>query len=469
MKKRLLYLFAASFILSLLFSMVIVQAETGFISETRKSTLVTQLSQIQMESGAFHYFRDISGFPYYDQGSTGFALTIMSLLGSLDEVNVDRALAYIVTQQMKSGGGFGAFYDYYGQLISYDMGQTYYIVDCLKNLNALKMINTTAATDFMIARYNQSTGAFNEFLTKSAHGGAYAMASFSLTFHAAIGPMAYAVPNVISTYLGVSTLADLGMLSIINSTKTVAWLLSCVADNGGFKPFPNACPTFLPGWSSLISNPFDVDSAGAGLPYTFAVVEALKNLGKLDNLGSHARTQAAEYLLSCQDPYENLGTYSIFPGSDDSQIAYTYYAITALNDLTKSQTSNSVAASDRGDLLSQFMNATSKVTERLLNKVQQLQLSNSWPVPQPALSYYGCFFDTGTDPLVDTSYALMILNSTNNLNLLDQPTARPLKTSLNLVVLSLLIGSAVISIYTVSTLFKSKKKSLDMPEPDLAV
>jgi hypothetical protein len=260
--------------------------------------------------------------------------------------------------------------------------------------------------------------------------------------------MAYAIPNVISTYLGVSILADLEMLDLINGTKTFEWIMSAQASNGAFKPYPSATYTYVPGWSSLISNPFDVDEQGTGVPYTFAAVEALKHLGHLEDLTSADRDQIAQYLVSCQGVD---GNFSIHPSYNDKQLSYTYYAVTALDDITR---------------LQETEDSISKVTEHVMNNAQLLDLDNSWPVPQSAFrnlsllrlasDVYGLFHETSTDPIEDTFYAVSILNATGNLALLDQSTPKALQTRLNLVLLSIGVASVTTALFILITIRKQR-------------
>lgn len=419
--KRLFSTFIVSFAIFLLFSVIFVQAETNALTETRKSALVKTLAHAQLDFGAFHFFENITGTDYFNEGGTFSALVTLDILDELDSIDINKAVAWLVSKQDNNSGGFGAFYGYDGTLLGFDLDFTYKAVHALKILNALDQLNTTALVNFVLARYNQSTGAFHELLTE-AYGGQYARSHFALEFHTWIASMAYAVPNVISTYLGVSILADLDMLYLINVTKTFEWLMNTQASNGAFKPYPTASPTYLPGWSSLITNPFFVDRNGTGVPYTFAAIEALKNLGRLSTLGSDDKEKIKQYLLSSQAVN---GNFFIHPDYDRWQLCYTYYAVITLSDV---------------GMLQKTQDAVSKVVSHLLQQVQLLNPDNSWPLPQVNTESYGLFHETATDPLQDTFYAVSILNATGNLALLNQYTPRALQTRLNLVFLSTLVA-----------------------------
>jgi prenyltransferase beta subunit len=436
----------------LFFSLIFPTAFAHELSETRQSALVETLSQSQLESGAFRFFRNITGTDYFNEGGTCSALTVLNVLGAFDKVSVGRAATYLASAQLDQGG-FGKFP---GQQ-DYDMDFTYDVVRTLRTLNALDQINQTAAAGFMLARYNASTGAFHELLAES-NGSQYAMSHFALGFSSWNAHMAYAVPNVISTYLGTSTLAELGLLHLLNATKTYEWLMSCRAGNGAFKPFPNASYSGLPGWSSLITNPFRVDRDGTGVPYTFAAVQALKNLGRLDSLSSQDREEIMQYLLSSQ---AKDGNFYIHPDYDDKKLAYAYYAVMTLLDL---------------GLIQAAENNTAKTTNHLIHDdyVQMLYLDNSWPIPQSRYhdfasfglyaDQYGLFHETSTDANTDTFYAVSILNATGSLALLDQPTPKALIASFNLTVLSviltLIITAVPITLYVILQKRKTQKKSL---------
>jgi prenyltransferase beta subunit len=432
-----------SFAVFLLFSIVFVQVETNALTESKKSALVNTLSHAQLGLGAFHFFENITGTDYYNEGGTSQALITLSVLDMLSHVDVDKAVTYLASRQDNNSGGFGAFYGYDGTLLGFDLRFTYDVVHALKVLNSLDRINTTAVVNFVLARYNHSIGAFGELLTE-AYGKKYAMSRFVLGFRTWNAEMAYAIPNVITTYLSVSILADLEMLRLINETKTFEWLMSCQASNGAFQPYPMASPTYLPGWSSLITNPFDVDRYGTGVPYTFAAVEALKNLGRLSDLDSSDRERIRQYLLSSQAVN---GNFYIHPDYERLQLAYTYYAVTTLSDIgTLKETEDGV------------LKAVSH-----LQQVQLLAVDNSFPLPQTSYAY-GLFHDTSTDPLEDTTYAVAILNVTSNLALLDQPTPKTLQTWPNLLIISALVAGSVASSSFIFARLKKRRQNREQNE-----
>lgn len=444
--KQLLIVASASFVICLLCSLSLVQVGAGVIFETRKSALVKTLSEAQLNSGAIHFFENVTRT--YNEWGTSDALLILRILESSDRIDASKTLAYVSSMQRNDSGSFGADYGGDGTLLSYDMGNTYYVIRALKAYDALNLINTTAVANFLLDRYNGSTGSFHELPTE-AYGTVYAMASFSLGFHTWNYGMAYAIPNVISTYLAVSALADLGMLNLINVTRTAEWILSCRASNGAFQPYPGAEPTYLPGWSSLITNPFDVDRHSTGLPYTFAAVEALKRLSKLDSLGTEGRDNVTQYLLSCRSQFED--DFCVHPDRSEGQPAYTYYAMMTLSDIGMLRASGNVSV---------------QIVKTLLGTYQTLKLDGSWPVPQP-VSYieneYG-LFKWSTEALGNTFYAVMILNSTGSLSSLNQLTPRAVATVLNLLLLSTVV--AFVSSMTLF-LYKARKTKQKTPVAEI--
>jgi len=397
----------------------------------------------------------VSGYfsEYFNAPATADALLTLKILGALDHVDVDSALRFISSKQHPKEGGFGVFYGYDGTPLGLDLGSTYYVVRVLKSFDALDRINKTLLVDFVLERYSSSSGAFHELLTE-AYGREYAMSAFGMEFRNALAPAAYALPNVISTFLAVSILKDVDALSLINATKTLEWVKSCQSSNGGFKPYPYAEFTFLPGWSSLLTNPFDVDREGAGIPYTYAATSILKALGSIDVSDKEA---VRDYVLSSQ---LDDGRFIIHKDWDLSRrLYYTLYAITTLYNI---------------NMLDDAKEAVLKVENYILS-IQQLKVDNSWPVPMPWSHYYDRkayssspygLFEASGEPLVETSEAIEILNATESLHLLDQPTPRALASLYNLTLLSALTsGLLLISSLIVMNLKKAKTKTIQSLQP----
>jgi prenyltransferase beta subunit len=428
MHKRNVGLVFGVFLISLLLSTFLTQAFTGTFTESRRSVLISALESAQVPGvGGFHCFYNSTDLGYVDASGTADVLLALKILGAVDQVNEDAALKYISTNQDPQGGGYGVYYEN-GTLLQ-DLASTYFVVNDLKALDAVDMINRTLLIDFVLNRYNSSTGAFHEPIT-NVDGESFAECAFSLEFTNALADVAYAVPNVISTFLAVSILKDVDALNLINVTRTLDWVLSDQASDGGFKPYPFAEPEILPGWSSLIQNPFDVAGDGAGIPYTYAAVGILKALGFTYLLNME---EVRNYILACQT---EDGRFTIYEDDPFSNILpYTYYAIVGLSNI---------------DMLNRTSESASKVNDVILGD-QLLALDNQWPVQMPQLpphTQYGLFIDQ-EDPLEDTVLAVQCLNVTGALSLLNQSTPRVYASLLNLMELSALISGLLLLVLLV--------------------
>ena len=444
--RRLVALAAAAFLSSFLFSLAVVQATSGMITETRKTILVRRLGDLQLDGyGAFHPFRISSAVPYYDESATVASLLTLETLNALDMVDVDSAVLYLSYRQHPRTGGFGTYVLSDDTILPAELFVTSQVIHTLKEIEALSKINQTALKDFVLSRYNQSLGAFSEPIVVGANGRKYAISPFPLGFRTYLDLVAYAIPNVISTFSAVSILADIDALNLINVTKTLDFIMSTRASNGVFKPYPTAKQENLPGWSSLLTNPFDVDSYGTGIPYTYAAIGALESLGRLDVLDQSDKEQITEYVLSCLG---QNGDFIIHKDWSDAESCYTFYAVMTLNYL---------------GTLSQAEQAISKVQNHIL-ETQQLSTGNQWPLPLPkgdiAFSegtLYGVFDDRGGDALFDTMRAVRVLNITGSLSLLDQTTPRSMAVLGNMILISALVTFSVIIASWSFTKLKERK------------
>jgi prenyltransferase beta subunit len=414
---------SGAFLASLLLSIAVVQAFSGAFTETRRSVLTNALENCQV-TGSSVSIRCIQ---------CGDILTSLKILGVQNSSAVDSALWMISSGQDSVGGGYAGYgYKNTGSLLGDDLASTYYAVSALKAFNALDRINQTLLVDFVLNRYNSSSGAFHELTTK-VFNQTFAPCNFQIVFHNDLADVAFAIPNVIDTFFGVSILKDLNALSLINVTRTLQWMVSDQVSNGGFGPYPYAEPEYLPGWSSLIQNPFACDDAGAGIPYTYAATGVLKTLGAVDLVDS---VKARDYILSCQSGDNGMFAFYYGDTQDTYDFYYTYYAIVALSNL---------------DMLNETSERIQRVNDIVLEE-QILGLNSQWPVPTPQdldeeywpnfsshpKHNYG-FFLCGDDLLYDTEQGLEVLNATGGLALLNQPTPRVLASRLNLIELSVLV------------------------------
>jgi prenyltransferase beta subunit len=202
------------------------------------------------------------------------------MLDASDSADIDKALTYIACKQYDrdtGAGGFGALFES-TSFVGCDLFSTYRVVRALNLFRALDRINQTMLMDFIVSRYNASTGAFNEIITE-VDGKEYARSRFPLVFRSFQSHIAYSIPNIITTYAGVCVLKELGRLDVIDVSKTYEWVMHCQAENGMFKPYPDASYMPSPSWSTLNSNPFEVDGYGTGIPYTFVALSVLDALG----------------------------------------------------------------------------------------------------------------------------------------------------------------------------------------------
>jgi hypothetical protein len=420
----------AAFLICILLCAFIVQNQTQTLLETRRSALVTALSHENFESlGA---------------GGVAEVLSPLELVGGLGAVDKEKGLNLILSEQSVTVGNntlWGWPASFYNLTVN-DLYVSYLITRSLKSLGALDGVNRTALIDVVVSRYNISDGAFHEPIITGDIGAGernYTVCAFRLNFHGD-SDTAYAHSNIISTFLAVSILSDLNALDAINTTRTLNYILSCEAENGAFQPFPGAQEEFLPGWSSLIVNPFPVDGNGTGLPYTFAAIGALKAL--------HVNVQSlvdpkkiANYVLSLEEPYPHGQLRFLdIPGETAVLFAYTYYAIKTLQYVNMLGNESAVSSGVSAYILA----------------LQELTCADSWPVPTRQGANYGVFPDMNV--LETTYFAVDILDATSNLHLLDELAPIVSATWTDLIELSILtsISAAAIVFLTLSTHWRLK-------------
>lgn len=441
-----------------IFSICVVQVQTPILTESRKSAIVTALSQSQLRKWAEY---------------NAMIIFILKALNALDEKDVTETTFSIISQQNVNADNLTlwGWPTKFGESLTYVVNP-YSIYVCLASLelvNALNQVNKEALIEMALSRYNGSDGAFREPVFKIEYlDGRIENLSFSgfpLEFYA-VSDMAYAEPNIISTFLWVSILEKLNALDKINTTKTFEWILKCKADNGAFKPFPEAHPEYLPPWSSLRSNPFYVDRYGTGLAYTYAAVSALKILKNLDNSVINSE-KIKEYVLACQEvTAPDMVCFKAHP--DDNRITvgigarqYTYYAIKTLENI---------------GMLEENKSVIEKVTRYLLG-YQNLYYKDSWPLPDTLwngtwgettwANVYGLFGGSFT-PVHATYYAVLVLNSTRRLHLLDQLTPAALKTWINLTVISISVSATLTIIVLIYENMRSRRKRENIEGAEIA-
>ena len=370
---------------------------TRLPNETRREAIVETLSEMQASNGSFVGSYQMANYDVIS--GTSIDLNTLACLNSLDRVDSEKAVDYIVTSQNTTTGGFPDRYLTYGEL-----GTPWVATSTLKSVNSSSRLHRSLV-DFVAQRYNATEGAFHE-PTFEPNVKKVINCHFNMIFHGnSEAWTAYAKNNVISTFLATDILRNLGALDRINITKTVGWILSCMTDNGGFGPFPNPRgEPYAPYWAD---NPFTVDSYGAGVAYTYAALGALNALDGIDSLTPEQKEQAIDYVLSCQHargcfvsiPEYATGPVEITP--EDDNTFFTYYAIMAL----------------------QYLNAMSRAEEQVTGAeswlLSQQDLGNTDP------STYGLAY--GLSPEGGARDIVLCLNASGRLHLLEALTPRALQ------------------------------------------
>lgn len=452
------------FMIALLISASFVQAQTGLLRETRKLALVSILSRNQLPDGSFPSFMipvnesmtNDHARPYV----TAMDLSVLKMLNALDTADSGKALNYIYsTQNMTVGNstlwGWPGLMD--NIVNASDLYYPYTILNSLRLFNGSSLIDRQGLIQHVMARYNWSDGGFHEptIRVQTASGEEeFDPCMFPLEFHAD-SDTAYACSNLISTFLGVSILADLDALSSINTTKTLEWVLSCKAENGVFKPFPTSTSENLPGWSSLLTNPFYVDSNGTGLAYTYAAVGTMKALeANVADLLDVARVE--QYVVSCQYLYMNTTEFRAYP--EDNSPAFfpsSFYALMTLHYIGALEKDAKLASTTVAYPLRYIQYWT-------------LGFSDTWPIPSKVTEDYGLFYDLPAGPSTTTYFAVSMLNITGNLHLLDEPAPIVAATWTNLMELSTVtaassLGFSVALLLTYRKIQAWKEKKPDLP------
>jgi hypothetical protein len=393
------------FLICLLVSAVAVRRQTLFLSETRRSALAATLGESRFEPGNRPAYMDSQfSFEAEDELSTAWVLKTLMIAGQLDKVDVAKGLNLIISEQDMRDENISRW--------GFEPYVTYMVVDCLKLLGALGGPNRTALLEGVTSMYNQSDGGFYE----PASGG-YPLGGLPLQFPG--NPQSpYAHSNVISTFLAVSILCNINALDVINTTRTLNFILSCKAANGAFSPFPGAGQEW--------GNPFPVDGYGTGLPYTFAAVGTLKVLGV--NVQDFVDPQKiVDYVVSLGQPYppwqEDQVRFLDVPG-ETPLFAATWYGAKTLQGVGMVQNGTAIC---------------SKVAA-YVESLQDLGYTASFPLPSGRDSSYGIFPDMNI--LEATYFAVDILNATWNLHILDQSTPIVTATWYNLIELSVLASVA---------------------------
>jgi len=158
----------ATFLISLLFSVTIVQAETGILTETRRSALITTLSRSQFEDGGFPSLL----FPLNESESgayeTALVLYIARALESMDKIDLEKAVNYLISKQNLTMGNQtlwgwpGFLFNHTWGIVVNDPYVVHVVLNALGAFDAMEEVNKTALIELALSRYNESEGAFHE-------------------------------------------------------------------------------------------------------------------------------------------------------------------------------------------------------------------------------------------------------------------------------------------------------------------
>jgi prenyltransferase beta subunit len=430
-----IYFEVAVFMVSLLVSIVIVQADAQIFTETERSALINSLPKQST-----------------DATSTAQILRALDALDGLGSVDVEKELNYIISEQTAGTENKTLCWpSLVNSKLYNELYAPYVITTLLRRFNAENRANRTAILNLVMHRYNQTDGAFHELPFEQYRGTPWALCNFPIDTQATVDG-GWADSNVISTFLAVSILANLNALEEINVTKTVNWIMSCKANNGGFGPTPagdwgsiNEKGWYLDEWTITKGNT-------SGIPYTYAALSALRVLG-VNVTRVVNEEMLGNYIMSCEkispDGEVEFGwLYSSITGEKeiDTDFFSTYYAVMLLNQFVSVENGTLAVSGVVAHIKSLEDNAV-------------LNFSRSWPIPQRDSSYgffpayYGVYptewFTDAYWAADDAYFACSILNATNNLNILDKPTPIVSTTLYDLLALSALICVSAYVLYVV--------------------
>lgn len=391
--KKIMVMVCITFLLVFLSISGITLVPTSAYAETRIDALLRTLTAGQNTDGSFPFFEGTNeGYA----ASTAEAILTFHELNGFHILNVEKAVEFIISRQDPATGGLseGVF-----PLELYSPSNR--VVPAMDALGRLDELNTTLLRTFTLSHYNDTDGGFFE-----PNGLCY----FFLILHT-LEPL-YNQSNIISTWLGINLLDLLGAVTFLNITRTIDFVKQCRAENGGFRPFPNATLNEQPVY-------FPTDSHGTGLPYTFCAIKTLEILGALSNPEIVDSANTAQYIWSCQS---ERGGFWLTPSNDpfhyypydDMALMYTYYALEALSSLNLSLVEDNTIQQHIHWILS----------------LQSLQFESSIPnpfkIPSPPFllryGFYGLFQSRYGAPITNTFMAIRCLSTAEALSLIAVPT-----------------------------------------------
>lgn len=387
------------------------QASVHTLAETRRSALVAAL--IGRGDRAL---------------SAATILSTLETVDSLDSVNLDEELNFIMSEEKVTTGNqtiwnwpwglvTGSNVSYYNELYT-----PYLVTSALKRCGAIDRANSTALINLVMERYNETQGAFHELAHTDPFDDdrEHAYCFFPLdgdASYAAESHGGYASANVISTFLAVSILDNLQALDQINTTKTLQWILNCKAKNGVFRPSPDSTDPFYYKHKGFWVD----DDYGTGIVYTYAALSTLTildaNVSNAVNIG-----KIREYVAACNETLWNEGI-RFAPYYDQRGYAVgfrnTYYVVMILHDM--------------GVLENETELVSGVIT--YIRSAQGLYFTEEWPMPTRNNAGYGLFCYSSY-PTAENLFAVNILNETGNIHLLDEVTPIVLPAWWNLIFLT---------------------------------
>jgi len=262
---------------------------------TRRQAIIDFVAALQMKDGGF--VTTLTA-PEEEEGVViaREAVKVLSVLGSLNAIDTEALISYIVKCQTDNGGFVGTLiFDVEPEIaVAADVAYILY------RLDAFDRIDRGAFLKWVLGCYHWEDGRFSYKPDEEDY----------LVFH---------------TVLGVFSLFWMGELSRIDIGKTTQYILSCYCEDGGFSSLPgetnsNIYDTY---WCMLALlylgalnriniektvnywlNYYDFENqtfigGGDPLPNCAYGVLALNMLGALDKIN---KTKMVELILSCQSP-----------------------------------------------------------------------------------------------------------------------------------------------------------------------
>lgn len=293
--KRLL---STLYMIVLLIGFIIGLAALLLPNMTRRDLTVMALVGLQENDGSFEHC----------QVRTAEALTIAAQLDMLEMIDVGKAIDDILNHT------------------HIELHTLYKVSRALESVNALDRLNRSMVKEFILERYDESSGGFHELLIE-VNGTLRTIVDFPIQFRSTpeAQKIAWAIPNTISTFLALEIADVVNITDSLDQQKIMEFVEQCYNDEvGAFQPFPGTVKS---------NDPFDVDVYGCGLPYTYAGIRAKKIL---DN-DIKEPTKIRDYILQCctSNPEYKVTYFLIHPDglAGKKNEAFNYFAVKSMEDI----------------------------------------------------------------------------------------------------------------------------------------